>query len=508
MSDEHSSTDSLQISEEYLPPVANIADAPVKSNSKRRGRPPGLAVKLADAGEPTAHGKAAEDRAARDAGEKTKKEQKPKRPAKGLLYETIFRAITATGRAFARPSWRIAAVEVSNGIKTPIEIVEGEQCRRIPLEKISNLIMAYVRNIVIDHQFTDFQFTARECTECAEYWLAAVEPIPTPELVRFGSQPGLCWNRVPSEFADGPTPDWDELSTRVTNNNWPAFMALVGSLLIPESNSEQYGWIQGEGNDSKSKAIGAIARVFGVEGSLFMEGPPTGPHWNEPFPGKRFVYCPDYESNMPLNQGPMKQLVGGASDNQQTLINPKHKPMYPAKLICKLMFASNNLPNVDSGKASQRRLILLTLRSTDAYAHDYPERLFQQIGAFFWKCVNKYHELCPNHEPIPRSEVSIEQAEALGAHCDDPYQLWFDDFLFFKPGAHLAPGELAKRVGFRFKDKKGIDSCYAWLRKQTKPGPKGLEPKYPRKRYSAPPGEPRPWYYLNLGTKDYKSEKL
>ncbi len=413
--------------------------------------------------------------------------EKEKPPKKADLYEAIFAAITHSPAALlVEPNFEIAVVERNRGVKTLIEISSGQTCSEITLKRVTDLIMKYTRTQLCGLEA--YRFTVKDCIDCAQYWESASECLPNPPHVRFLSDPGLCWSRLPFDPIPGPTPLFDELFSRMTNAR--AVKAWIGSLFIAESYRQQYVWLFGEGNDGKSSLLDFLAQCIGHEGMLAQSGAPTGDHWAAPYPGKRLVYFPDFKDLSSLDTGPLKQITGGDT----IPVNPKYLTPYMAKLECKLIFSSNHLPSVNLQKSNTRRLIFAEMRSTELFDPEYSQKLWREGGAFLRSCFDIYAEECPQHGPIPVTEDSEEVLAAWASREDDEYQLWFDDFFMRDPGSQISLNEMTQRIIFRFKDFKSKRAVYDWLHKNG----------YRRKQVRLADNR-RQWIYPNLSVKPFNS---
>lgn len=411
-------------------------------------------------------------------------EPPPEKIKKAALYEAIFNAITDTiGQLLPRPDFHIATVKLERRIKIPIKITGNEECERLDQEELESLFMNYLRTKLAGN--SDFQFKPAEVKECIDYWRMASTPLASPRLVRFHTDPGTCWHRLPFNMSNEPTPTFDELFSRMTNSR--AIKAWIGSLFIPESYDQQYVWIYGKGNDGKSPLLEFLARVYGIEGALVQsEAPGKDKHWAEVYLGKRLVYFPDFKDFSSLDNGPLKQLTGG----DRIFVRPMFHPGFMTKLSCKLIFSSNHMPPSDLPDSTLRRLMFAEMRGTKNFASNYAHRLWSEGGAFLRSCIEVYGEMCPRHQKIEMSAESIEQLHAWGAHEDDEYQLWFDDFFEAKSGAYLNPNDLTKTITARFKDHKSKQKAYSWLHQ------KGFRRKQKRD------GDNRFWTYPGLCLRD------
>lgn len=401
-----------------------------------------------------------------------------KKPKKANLYEAIFNAITQNPLALLpRPKFNIAVTEIVRGFKIPIEILgEGDflSCRRIEnLDTIASLIMKYTRTTLAGHEA--YCFTAQDCSDCAKYWFMASDSIETPPLIKYMTDPGLCWNRLPFLLKQGATPSFDELFARMSNAR--AVKTWIGSLFVSASYDQQYVWLRGEGNDGKSSLMEFLARVFGDEGSLALgEAPGSDKHWAEGWIGKRFVYFPDFEDIASLKKGPLKMITGG----DRITIRPFYRPgTHSVKFPAKLMFSSNPPPRFDFNKSDKRRLIYAEMTASSLFVSStYSESLWAEGGAFLQSCIDLYGEVCSDHGMIPTDEGSLAVLEDRRDRADiEDFQLWFD-FYFIRDDmstSECSANEVADAIQQRFPEYRSRMGAYGWLER------KGLRLKQYRK---------------------------
>ncbi len=435
--------------------------------------------------------KAASSKSPAVAKENKNIDKKDKPPRSSLLYEACFRAFTSSLRpTLPVPDFVIRVVELTDGIRTPIKISKNGECRKLLEKQVSRLIMTFARQVALTTGEEYYFFTSKQAKDCADYWMDNCIPIENPPYVKFASEEGLCWNKLPWDCAPGPHPKFDEMFSRMTNRN--AVMAWIGSLFFPQSYRQQYLWLYGKGNDGKSSLLNFIARVFGEEGALPQTSAPGGDnHWSACYPGKRFIYVPDLKDFSTLDNVPLKQLTGDAA----IYIHPKFRDAYVARLNCKLAISSNHLPPTDCQYSNLRRLLFAEMTSAIDFSPDYDEQLWAEGGAFLHSCIAKYKELCPNHGPIRGDQEIRDQLEAWGSRTEEDYQLWFDQNFIRKEGARLDPNDLTQLLAEGFKDFKAKRACYDWLHREG----------FKKVRCSGPG---RPWFYKDLMLNDRAKSRL
>lgn len=418
--------------------------------------------------------------------DKEAKSKEEKKPKMADLYEAIFAALTHCPTAYLpRPDFRVAIVKLHD-VKTAIAISQANECKTLTLDQVAERILYYTRTTLAGHE--KFRFTSDHARKCADYWQMASRAIPTPPHVRFKSDTEICWNRLPFDLQDAPTPLFDELFSRMKTNA-EQIKAWIWSLFEPKAYLQQYIWIYGEGNDSKSSLLEFLAKCFGKEGALVQSKSPSGEHWGQLYPGKRFIFFPDFKDFSSLDNGPLKQITGG----DRIYINPKNKPGYMASLECKLAFSSNHMPPLEAQRSNFRRIIFTEMSTTTDFDPDYAEKLWSEGGGFLRACKHAYEKLCAGHGRIQVSDDSVASLEGWASRTDDTYQLWFDDFFMMSSGNTLSPNVVTQRIEMRYRDYRSQRACYDWLRK------KGYSKVQIRE------GKERRWIYRGLDVKPFNS---
>ncbi len=409
----------------------------------------------------------------------------PKAPA-AELYENIFSAISGSPTRLLPPvPFDIATIDVGDeGLKELVEINGLTQvCRRVKIKRIGELIHNYTRIQLARHW--QYRFTANQSLAAAAYWELASSNIGSPKLIRFYDEPGLCWFRLPFVLDDTiATPLFDELLSRMTNTE--AVMAWVGSIFFPESYSQQYLWIKGEGNDSKSTFARTLIKLLESFAIVQTIAPwaTDNKHWAFPLVNKRLVVFPDFKDESSLDNAILKAMTGG----DPVFVDPKGAPGYMASLFCKALFISNRWPTLEDQRSNLRRAILTEIMTTTLFDPLYEQKLFAEMQGFVSKCITVYRRICPNHGPIIVSEESKETVEANISSKNDEYEAFFDRNIEVTDVNHrIVPVELMDRLKEAFPhDRKLIDGFKRWLEDRG----------YKRTRENSVSG--RPWRYFGI----------
>lgn len=300
-----------------------------------------------------------------------------------------------------------------------------------------------------------------------------------------------CVKRLNFSLEDGkhmPTPTWDEMLSRFSGNQ-DAFTAWVGKLLLPGSYRTQSPWIKGEGGDSKSSMIYALAELLGRSCRPNAVPPDAnmGRFWTaQNVYQKRLVVFADFDKYKWLKTGDFRALTGDAYATAEfkggASIDFKNEAFF--------LFTSNMFPAVLNKKALIRRLILIEI---DTFEGDpIPESILRkqfvdELPGFIYRAVELAKKY-PGEIPVDNSvldecieETEIEYEDNFEKYlerCEDTGprdRLTVKDFNRFLvklyPNRDAGYHNMKNYVVARFKQKVakcGIDNkasrCYIGLR--------------------------------------------
>lgn len=270
---------------------------------------------------------------------------------------------------------------------------ESDELLACSQKAVENTIAKAIHNDFRDLEL--FDLTDRQIDGVARYWEKTTAPLEMPAKIGFQGDPGLVMRRIPCVLADGPTPVWDELMSRITNSD--SLMAWFGSLFVDQSNVQQYVWLYGEGNDGK----GSIARFFKkVLAHLYSSQEPPSLNdrfWTYGIKDARLVVFEDCNNTSFVTSGFFKSLTGGDWVRGEI----KGGAVLSLLIKAKYLFLSNEKPDISSERADNRRIIYCTATPFEGEQNaQYEAALWNEAGAFLFKCLAMYAKLAPGHGPI------------------------------------------------------------------------------------------------------------
>lgn len=316
--------------------------------------------------------------------------------------------------------FRYRCIEPSPGGRLILEEDNDLTLQELPIRHLVNRLVWWSRL----NQMAELYLTVKKAIEVADLWLSIADPIPMKHIksVRWLTEPGYTWRRLPWDKGDGPCPTWDKLLGRLTNQK--AFCAWVGSLFFEEAKQHQYVWCHGRGNDGKGAINRFLKRVFG---RAYRSKQPPGKDdkfWTYGLIGSRVVVFPDCNSQGFTTGGFFKSLSGGDPIDAEA----KGKMSFTIELGCKFLFFSNERPNVTSEHADMRRIIYCEFTEKGEKEAGFEDRLWEEGGAFLSRCVNEYIAAYPDHSDI---QSDREEIETWVSAVEERFQTLFDEHLFF-----------------------------------------------------------------------------
>lgn len=408
---------------------------------------------------------------------KQKPDDSPSRPSKAELYFAVIQAINRTPmRTLPELRLRLYVTEPSAGSRQILCVNDDDDtCHVVPLSFVVSEIGHYLDTTLLG--VPEYVWEYRHMLDCARRWLAVTPPTPMPKKVRFKTEIGLCFQRLPFDLTQDEervrTPTWDELFSRMTNAR--AVKAWIGSLFVDASDRQQYVFLYGKGNDGKGSLARFLLKVFGLAGETQATLPRlSNKHWAVPYEGKRLVVFPDFDDYESMTSGLVKTLTG----DDPAHVERKYEAGYMTKLVCKLLFCSNKMPSISSLKADQRRIIFAEMTSTDEDDPRYGARLWAEGGAFLWDCITTYGELCPRHTRIPSEQGDDDAAVSWAAAYDQEFEYVFNTYfakLHQLPGqdenayrlSWADPHDVQKRLHYHWPHKRGPQLAFLnWMREQ------------------------------------------
>lgn len=307
--------------------------------------------------------------------------------------------------------WRFAAFSHNYKVILTIDkkrlVVECDQdnvCRYVSDEEIVCSVLKYwEEKIQIEELWLDFDQASR----LVSYWKARAKTIERPAIVAWKSQDDFCFRRLPFDYVPGvnfPTLLFEICERMKTNSK--AFCIFIGSLLDTKSDRQQYLWLFGDGQNSKSAISRFLYRVFGSAYAALNPPHASDRFWSVRLVSARVGVFPDCNHSTFVTSGFFKTLTG----NDPIDIERKGKDPFSARIDTKFIFLSNTIPVLSSEKADLRRAIFCEL---DAIKGDpdpnYDKKLWDQAQDILSYCVDAYnqHVAANGHSAIPVEDDSF-----------------------------------------------------------------------------------------------------
>jgi hypothetical protein len=257
----------------------------------------------------------------------------------------------------------------------------------------------------------------KDAEACRDLWVALTPPLETQPLALAElSTPGLAFRRLPfdapPDFDGPPPPVLREFLSRCTHAD--ALAAFIGSLFYPESDRQQYVYLYGDGQDGKGTFLRTLFHLLGPEGAVSMAPKEKNDRfYNMRLYGKRLVIYPDCDDFAAFKSPHFKSLTGG----DPLYFEPKGEPGFSAIPTCKVIAASNMLPNITGQRADIRRLIFCEVSPFPGETLEarYEEKFLFEAEQMIQYCKGVYEKLCPRHGPIPCGDGDAVTAIAEAA---------------------------------------------------------------------------------------------
>lgn len=249
--------------------------------------------------------------------------------------------------------------------------------------------------------------TPKAARMAIEFFLAYSKPYTKTILpVRFKSEGGDTYYRLPFDPVPGQTPTFDEMFARMINAN--AVKAWIGSLFDNASERQQYVWIYGEGGNGKSRLGDFLHWVLGEAAGACLSYNYKSPFWTSQFLDKRLMLFPDCDDPVFINSGIWKSLTGG----DRIRIEIKNGGIYSAALTCKFLAFSNKRPQIENEASAMRRVIFAEMAAFAGEKipeKDYSALLISEAPAFIHQCLEAYRYAAPNGGFIRSDEGTMDR---------------------------------------------------------------------------------------------------
>ena len=331
---------------------------------------------------------------------------------------------------------RFGVLRDTDGVRRPIRIDETGMCSPVHPSFVEDEILKYY--MMIQHSIS-VSIMPMEFRQGLKAYLSLAPVIPEEDIKPLlqKSTKGLTWNRLSFDIEDGPTPVFDEIMSRCSNAE--AFMAWFGSLLVPDSDTEQYVWCFGEGMNGKSRIFNLFSKILGS--GYAPEQPPRGDgsrFWSSGVVGKRLVVFNDCDDIKFPASGFFKNLSGG----EPIRVEIKGGASYKTTLNAKFAFVSNLDPLISGSQADRRRAIYVKMEAIKGPViptKRYDAMLEEEAPRILKKCLDTYKRLCPRGGKIPTDTKGLED---VISSAEEPIEAFCEEHLVFEEGAYMRPYEL------------------------------------------------------------------
>lgn len=358
------------------------------------------------------------------------------------IYSQIANTIignSAANRLGFDGSFRV--YEPSPGIREVVTIAPDEVVTVVNPETIVAEIMAYGQKL--KNVMPEYCLSHAQALEAMKVWRSLAPPIPKPQVIRWQSEPGTCWRRVPFDPMDNleNLPTWESLIAKIDDKDArDAVLCWIGSLFVPGSYRQQYVWIYGGGGNGKGAIARFLQKIFG-SASHFISHVPREPNqfFTSQLLNKRLVILPDCENYSFPASGLFKTLSGGDPIN----IEKKGRDPYTEILDIMFFFTSNQLPNISSGRSDMRRAIFARMEDGGQWAPDFEEKLWDEGGGFIHHCMAMHAYHCPTGGPVPVANVELKEWVST---LEEPMEEAFSEHFALSPDGYTLPREMQATV--------------------------------------------------------------
>jgi len=296
---------------------------------------------------------------------------------------------------------------------TIVKIMSSEYLMRTISDAV-DFVLDHVERVKNYDAVQDFTFTAKQIDQISKTILLRSRPLLYKDIamVKFLSEPGLCWHRLDFDAADAPTPTFDYFLSRIKSSiSAAALQAFIGALFDNDAAPQNFCWLVGEGKDGKGTLFTFLRRLLGHAATEF----PTNhhdidKHWSATFLGKRLGLASEVVNHNIVHNSQFKSITGG----DDTAIRQMYKDIVNEKLTAMLMLGSNVKPNIKRELSVWRRCILIEFDETPAkFIKDYAEKIWSERAGIIYRCLFQWQQQQQLHGEI------LVDAQALGALAEE-----------------------------------------------------------------------------------------
>jgi len=394
---------------------------------------------------------------------------KPKKPSKSDVYVNIANALVSPKHAHALglqviPENRFIVVMTSDR-KPLLATVDNE--KNVTLSNYEHFAMEVGRCSLM----SGITLLRSGIQEVYNLFLSLSESVPFDDIKTLATLEckGYAFNRVavkPSEIdkVNCETPMFDELLSRVVGAN--EFMCFVGSLFdtSKEADRSQYLWLYGHGNNGKSTIIRVLSRLLGEAATTEIEPTKGREHfWTHRVIGRRLVAIPDCENTEFVKSGTFKALTG----ESEVSLERKGKDFFKAKLDCKFIFSSNDLPVLSASPADLRRAIVCEVKPWAAGVEvdtGYGDKIALETKGILAKCIKAYRD--SGSKLIVLSGLAQEMQDRTVSESELLYWSFFDQHCALELNSNAKSSDLYGTWTAEKKDSKEYAKFMRWLQRK------------------------------------------
>lgn len=394
---------------------------------------------------------------------------KPKKPNKSDVYVNIANALASPKHAHALglqvlPESRFIVVKTSDR-KPLLATVDNE--KNVTLSNFEHFAMEVGRCSLM----SGITLLRSGIQEVYNLFISLSETIFFDDIKTLATLEceGYAFNRVavkPSQIGEAnfKTPMFDELLSRIVGAN--EFMCFVGSLFdtSKQADRSQYLWLYGRGNNGKSTIIRLLSRLLGDAATTEIEPTKGREHfWTHRVIGRRLVAIPDCENTEFVKSGTFKTITG----ESEVSLERKGKDYFKAKLDCKFIFSSNELPELYDSPADLRRAIVCEVKPWNQDVKvdtGYGDKIALETEGILAKCIKAYRD--SGSKLIVLSGLAQDMQDRTISEGELLYWSFFDQHCVLEIGSSAKSSDLYGCWMTEKKHSKDYAKFMRWLQKR------------------------------------------
>jgi hypothetical protein len=348
--------------------------------------------------------------------------------SKEAMFDVVLAAFMHDYSLLGSPEERVIVRLFNGSTRVVYQRHADDSLDRIGLNELAGMIERFCCQLDGEYRIT--AYTASEMAKSLVNRMA----INTEEIkiMRFKSEPGLCFNRLPFDPVDGPTPTWDLWCEHITNA--AAVRMFMGSWFDESSDRSQFLVLYGTGGTGKSSYFIIPEKILGNRAIVSKTISPLDrdKHYFAELVSARVCYFDDFGDPSVYGAPIMRLMTGGGS----VVIDQKLRDAYSTPLNCKYVFSTNEIPIFSQASENKRRVILSATANSAELSkiprHEYEQRLMDEYPAFVYKCIEEYAFGCVETGTIPVDADSFELSSSIMDPGEDRF--WIENFVLKADG--------------------------------------------------------------------------